>query len=901
MPLTGIRVVDVSRYAPGPYCTMLMADLGADVVIVEAPPGVGRHVGEEMGVSERNKAFLPMGRNKRSVALDLKDEAMREAFLRLAEGADVVVEGFRPGVATRLGIDYQAVKARNPRIVYCSITGYGQTGPNASLPGHDLNYISQAGILGAIGWPGQPPSIPLNILADFAGGGLFAAFAVLAALVSRQQTGVGQYIDMAMSDGAMSLACLAASDYFVSGTPARPGEYFLSGAYPCYNVYATADDEWLSVACTEPRFWSNLCRVLDCEEYVEDQFNPDKFPDMFAFLRRKFREKTRDEWFRSAQGAGDLRNSGVRPGRGAGGSAQPGTRDDHGAGASRVRKDPPGRRGAEVLGNAGPPAHAGPEAGAAHGGSAAGGRFLDGGDRPPHGAAPAGLGKPGDRAAARIGLLARRDYATCSALPGRTSVMPDDALAGIRVVELSSGVAAPFCAKLFSDYGAEVIKVEPPDGDVSRRWGPFPADDPHPEKSGLFFFLNTNKRGVTLDVDAHASSASSCCDLVAGADVFVENNQPAADARAGASTTRRSPLRNPDLVMISITPFGQTGPYADWKGYGPECLPPLRHRQPLLRSTRRAPPQARHLLRRVLRRLRRRRLGPRRRGGPRARGRRPADRRLLRRGHRGALRRRAEHRRHGPGRRIRDAHRRGNAAGRTRHHPSLQGRPRVDDGPGAGQWNGLCRAMGDPEWAQVEMFQDMFARAQNADVIYPLIEQWTMEHTKQEIMDLCQENGCPTTALFTVAEVAEHPHLAEREFMVRAGAPGAGHVRTLGAPIRLPESPGGPRRPAPLLGQHNRRVSGRSSARSAAGACSSRDAPFRSKASPRGELRLGLAGPGGGADARASRRRGLQDRIPHAHRHQPHAASLRRRSPGPGSQPPEPRGLGRQRQHHAGL
>ncbi|MHC4422966.1 MAG: CaiB/BaiF CoA transferase family protein [Planctomycetota bacterium] len=297
MPLKGIRVIDVSRYAPGPYCTMLMADLGADVVVVEAPPGVGRHVGEEMGVSERNKAFLPMGRNKRSVALDLKDEAMREAFLRLAEGADVVVEGFRPGVATRLGIHYQAVKARNPRIIYCSISGYGQSGPHASLPGHDLNYISLAGILGAIGWPGQPPSIPLNILADFAGGGLFAAFAVLAALVSRQQTGRGQYIDMAMSDGVMSLACLAASDYFSSGTPARPGEYFLNGAYPCYNVYATADDKWLSVACTEPWFWRNLCRVLGCEEYVEEQFNPDKFPEMFAFLRRKFREKTRDEWF----------------------------------------------------------------------------------------------------------------------------------------------------------------------------------------------------------------------------------------------------------------------------------------------------------------------------------------------------------------------------------------------------------------------------------------------------------------------------------------------------------------------------------------------------------------------------------------------------------------------------
>jgi crotonobetainyl-CoA:carnitine CoA-transferase CaiB-like acyl-CoA transferase len=297
MALKGIRVIDLSRHAPGPYCTMLMADLGADVVVVEPPPGVGRHVDQEMGVSERSKAFLPMGRNKRSIALDLKDEEGRETFLRLVEGADVVVEGFRPGVVGRLGIDYESVKRRNPQIVYCSISGYGQHGPHASLPGHDLNYISLTGVLGMIGWPGQPPSIPLNVLADFAGGGLFAAFAILAALIARQRKGVGQYIDMAMSDGVMSLACLAASDYFSTGTPPRPGQHYLNGAYPCYSVYATADDKWLSVACMEPWFWKNLCRVLDCQEYAEQQFNPEKFAEMFAVLREKFREKTRDEWF----------------------------------------------------------------------------------------------------------------------------------------------------------------------------------------------------------------------------------------------------------------------------------------------------------------------------------------------------------------------------------------------------------------------------------------------------------------------------------------------------------------------------------------------------------------------------------------------------------------------------
>lgn len=302
MPLEGIRVLDLSRYAPGPYCTMLLADLGADVIVVEEPPGVGRRVDAEMNVSDRSKAFLPMGRNKRSVALDLKDERMREAFFRLVDRADVVVEGFRPGVAARLGVDYEAVSRRTPRAVYCSISGYGQTGPHANLVGHDLNYISLAGVLGMIGWPGQPPAIPLNIIADFAGGGLFAAFAILAALHARLRTGRGQYIDMAMSDGVLSLACLAASDYFASGTPPRPGEHYLSGVLPCYHVYATADDKWLSVACMEPWFWRNLCAALGCEQYGPEQFNAEKFPEVFDFLCRRFREKTRDEWFAELKG-----------------------------------------------------------------------------------------------------------------------------------------------------------------------------------------------------------------------------------------------------------------------------------------------------------------------------------------------------------------------------------------------------------------------------------------------------------------------------------------------------------------------------------------------------------------------------------------------------------------------
>ena len=222
---------------------------------------------------------------------------MREACLALLRDADIVVEGFRPGVAARLGIDYAAVRALNPRLIYCSITGYGQTGPYRNLVGHDLNYISVGGLLGLIGQPGGPPAIPANIAGDYAGGGLFAAFAILAAVASRAATGAGQYIDMAMSDGVLALLGQAAGEYFTSGVPPRPGEYFLNGALPCYSVYQTADGGWLGIACIEPWFWERLCRRLGCEQFIGSQFDAARFPEMMVTLRDIFRRKTRDAWF----------------------------------------------------------------------------------------------------------------------------------------------------------------------------------------------------------------------------------------------------------------------------------------------------------------------------------------------------------------------------------------------------------------------------------------------------------------------------------------------------------------------------------------------------------------------------------------------------------------------------
>lgn len=295
MPLEGIRVLDLTRLAPGPYCTMLLADLGADVIVVEEAPGAGRRF--DVGMSERSQAFNALGRNKRSIGLNLKDEAAREVFYRLAEKADVVLEGFRPGVVKRLGVDYDTIAARNPRVVYCSLSGYGQTGPYAGLVGHDINYISIGGALGLTGWPGQPPAIPGNIIADFAGGGLYAAFAILAAVIAREKTGRGQWVDMAMSDGVTSLATFLASMYLSSGHVLGRGDELLNGASPAYNVYQTADDKWLSIGCLEPWFWQELCQALGCEQFIPHQNNREMFTEMFEFLRSKFREKTRDEWF----------------------------------------------------------------------------------------------------------------------------------------------------------------------------------------------------------------------------------------------------------------------------------------------------------------------------------------------------------------------------------------------------------------------------------------------------------------------------------------------------------------------------------------------------------------------------------------------------------------------------
>ena len=293
--LEGIRILDLSRLLPGPYCTMLLADFGAEVIKIEEP-GRGDYARSfPPFLKDFGYWHLQLNRNKRSVVLDLKSEAGRKAFLSLVKTADVVVESYRPGVLEKLGIDYSAAKAVNPRIIYCSLTGYGKKGPLAKQADHDIGYVSLAGITAMSGEAGGRPAIPGVLMADM-NASMAAGMAIMIALRHAQQTGEGQEIDISLYNVAMTLMPGAASLYFGSGFVAQRGNNWLTGANPNYNIYATQDGRYLSVGCLEKKFWTNLCEVLqraDLVDLIDDEEN-------YAYLKQElaleFGRHTLSEW-----------------------------------------------------------------------------------------------------------------------------------------------------------------------------------------------------------------------------------------------------------------------------------------------------------------------------------------------------------------------------------------------------------------------------------------------------------------------------------------------------------------------------------------------------------------------------------------------------------------------------
>lgn len=279
-PLAGIRVIDLTRLAPGPYCTMLLADLGAEVVVV---------AGGRAGV-----AVPELSRGKRFISLDLKGEAGREALAGLCAKADVVVEGFRPGVAARIGADFDQLRQINPGLIYCSLTGYGQEGPRRTVAGHDINYLGLSGAMGASGPAGDRPYPPLNLLADFGGGGLLAAFGIVAAVVERHRTGQGQKVDAAMIDGCISMMAMHYPIWQTSAMPER-GVGLITGNAPFYRTYECQDGRFVAVGALERAFFVSLWTTLDLGD-PPDHMVTANWPSVEQKLAARFKSAPRDHW-----------------------------------------------------------------------------------------------------------------------------------------------------------------------------------------------------------------------------------------------------------------------------------------------------------------------------------------------------------------------------------------------------------------------------------------------------------------------------------------------------------------------------------------------------------------------------------------------------------------------------
>jgi len=286
-PLNGMVVLDLTRLLPGAVATQYLVDWGAEVIKIEQP-GSGDYARTAVPA-----VFASTNRGKKSVCLDLKNPSGREALLAMAAIADVLVEGNRPGVMARLGLDYTEVSQRNERLIYVSLTGYGQAGPYADLAGHDINYLALGGVLGM-----NLPVIPGVQIADLVGGSLQTVIGILLALQERLVTGKGRHVDVSMYDGVVSLLTVPLAIYRDQGRETVPGGERLNGAYACYNVYQAADGRWVAVGALEPKFWAELCKSLHCEDLIPKQYAEGaEQARVRARIAEIFRTKTAEQWF----------------------------------------------------------------------------------------------------------------------------------------------------------------------------------------------------------------------------------------------------------------------------------------------------------------------------------------------------------------------------------------------------------------------------------------------------------------------------------------------------------------------------------------------------------------------------------------------------------------------------
>lgn len=297
-PLSGVRVIELAGIGPGPFACMMLADMGADVVRVDRPP---TSTGGELGRLMRNDSIVDRGR--RSIALDMKDPRGVEVVLKLVERADVLIEGFRPGVTEKLGLGPDICRARNSRLIYGRMTGWGQTGPLAQAAGHDINYISLSGALHAMGELDRPPAPPLNLVGDYGGGGMLLALGVVSALYETQRSGQGQVVDAAMTDGAATLMAamygMRAKGFWQDSRESN----FLDGAAHFYATYECADGKYVSLGPIEPQFYKQLLALCGIEDpQFLEQWNPSKWPELKRKMAEVIIRRTRDDWCRVLEG-----------------------------------------------------------------------------------------------------------------------------------------------------------------------------------------------------------------------------------------------------------------------------------------------------------------------------------------------------------------------------------------------------------------------------------------------------------------------------------------------------------------------------------------------------------------------------------------------------------------------
>lgn len=295
--LKGQKMLDLSRLLPGPYCSLFLADLGMEVLKVEDSEQ-GDYMRKMGPIRKKDSAyFLSINRNKKSMTLNLKMEEGKEIFYKLIEPYDIVLESFRPGVMDRLGIGYQELKKRNHRVIFCSLSGYGQEGPYRERSGHDINYIGLGGILELTGMKNSPPIPPAVQIADIGGGGMMAAIAILAAIIHREKTGEGQYLDVSMLDGVISWLSMHAGKYFFDEELPKRGDMLLTGKYACYQVYPTKDGRYMSLGALEHKFWKNFCETIGRKDHVQKQFiEGEEQLRLIEEIQKLFKTKTQKEW-----------------------------------------------------------------------------------------------------------------------------------------------------------------------------------------------------------------------------------------------------------------------------------------------------------------------------------------------------------------------------------------------------------------------------------------------------------------------------------------------------------------------------------------------------------------------------------------------------------------------------